>query len=64
MINRDYLRMARATKKLSQTEAAKVLGIARVTYVSIENGARKPSIEVFSRMVKTFDMDANKLLNI
>lgn len=45
---------ARADAKLTQAEAALILGISRNTYANYENGKTHPSLEMAQKIAETF----------
>lgn len=53
-MKRKKLKRLRKNKNLTQKEVAKLIGISRPMYTSIENGTRNPSLEVMQKIVKLF----------
>ena len=56
------LRNCRKSLALSQGEMAEKLGMAQVQYGTYERGSRKPSAEVFQKLIKEFNININYLL--
>ncbi|HTK20414.1 MAG TPA: helix-turn-helix transcriptional regulator [Mucilaginibacter sp.] len=58
------LRNIRAETGLSQKDFASKLGMKPVAYNMIESGKNQPSFTLLTNLVKTFNVDANRLFNI
>lgn len=52
----DYLKLLRNSRFLTQDELAKKLGISQTYYSQIENGQRRPSISLWQRIHKLFNL--------
>lgn len=61
MLN-ENLKEIRKKLGLSQVEIAKELGMHAVQYGTYERGDRKPSAEVFEKLVKKYNVNINYLL--
>lgn len=56
-LNADtYLKLLRKSRCLTQDELAKALGISQTYYSQIENGQRRPSISLWQRIHKLFNV--------
>lgn len=53
----DWLLKIRLEKQLTQEQAAKLIGIPRTTYSSIEQGRRKPSVKNAMRIASVLQFD-------
>ncbi|SDJ62270.1 helix-turn-helix domain-containing protein [Paenibacillus naphthalenovorans] len=60
----ERLRKLREKKGISQTEAAKRLGIVRTTYSNYESGNREPDIETIEKIARFYDVSVDYLLGI
>ncbi len=58
----DRLRSLREKKGISQTEAAKRLGMARTTYSNYEAGNREPDNESLKKLAEFYEVSADYLL--
>ncbi|PAD10162.1 transcriptional regulator [Shouchella clausii] len=54
---RSWLKNIRSSKGLTQLEVAEKVRIERSYYTMIENGDRKPSVEVAQRIAKVLDFE-------
>lgn len=54
---RSWLKNIRYSKGLTQLEVAEKVRIERSYYTMIENGDRKPSVEVAQRIAKVLDFE-------
>ena len=50
------LRKVRAYYELSQAQVAELIGIARATYQSYEEDRAQPSLELYSKMIKFYNV--------
>lgn len=64
MTFREAIRAKRKVLKLSQEEAARMVGIARPTYTYYERGLRTPPIDVAARIAKAFDLSLDAIFEI
>lgn len=53
----SWLKNIRETEKLTQVEVAEKVGVARAYYTNIENGERRPSVDVAKRIGSTLGFD-------
>lgn len=53
----SWLKNIRETKKLTQAEVAEKAGVARAYYTNIENGVRRPSVDVAKRIGQALGSD-------
>ena len=51
-----YLKLLRKSSFLTQDELAKKLGISQTYYSQVENGHRRPSISLWQRIHKLFNV--------
>ena len=58
------LRIARLIKELKQSDVAKEIGIAEITYSTYERGEREPKLYVVQRMARLFGVSADWLLGL
>lgn len=58
----DRLRVARDAAKLTQAQAAEVIGVSRTTLVAIEAGQRRVRIEEVRSLARLYNMSVNALL--
>jgi len=56
------LRKIRLSKKLSQGEVAKTLGVHRSYISGLERGARNPSLVTVQKVAKALGVSADKLI--
>lgn len=56
------LKNARDSANLTQTDAARVIDVARTTLVAIEKGDRKVRIEELQQLARAYGVSANRLL--
>lgn len=49
------LKEKREAKKMTQSQVAQAVGIARESYTNIENGARRPSVQVAQKLGAVLD---------
>ena len=52
----DYLKYLRKSHYLSQEELAKKLGISQTYYSQVENGQKRPSISLWQKLHKLFNI--------
>lgn len=60
-ITGERLRTLREEKELSQSEVAKLIGVARPTYVAYETGKSRP-IRKINELAKLFDVTSDYIL--
>lgn len=53
----DWLLRIRLEKQLTQEQVAKLIGIPRTTYSSIEQGRRQPSVKNAMRIASVLQFD-------
>lgn len=58
----ERLQRARKRTGLSQRKAAEEFGITKVGYQNYEAGRRNPSLEMLSRLAKSFNVSTDYLL--
>lgn len=58
----EQLRRLRIKNKLSQEDLARILGLARSTISSYENGSRTPDIDTLTRIASYFEISLDELL--
>ena len=58
------LKELRKEKNLSQKIVADAIGISLSAYSNYEQGIREPSLEIFARICKFFDVSADYLLGL
>ncbi|TPG68928.1 XRE family transcriptional regulator [Brevibacillus laterosporus] len=58
----EILAKLRTTKKITQADLAKKLGIARTTYAGYENGSRKPDPDTLQKLADVFEVSVDYLL--
>ena len=51
------LKEKREAKKMTQSQVAQAVGIARESYTNIENGARRPSVQVAQKLGAVLDFN-------
>jgi transcriptional regulator with XRE-family HTH domain len=56
------IREIRIEKKLTQGNFAKIIGIKQADLLHIENGCSEIGIDILSKIISNFDIDANWLL--
>lgn len=56
------LRAIRATKRLSQVEAAKAVGISEFTWLNYEKGRTYPSVPVIKKIEKVFNVKFDDII--
>ncbi|MDX5103562.1 helix-turn-helix domain-containing protein [Lactobacillus jensenii] len=59
----DRLAQVRVSKKLSQAETAKLIGVAQATWAQYEKGKRMPSVETLNHIAKVFNVSTDYLIN-
>ena len=59
----DKLRLLRLRKGLSQSQLANELHVAQSSVHYWENGEKKPSVDVLTRISKIFDVPIDTLIN-
>ena len=57
----DNLRVLRLKKGFTQTELAKLVGVAQPNIAYYESGKCKPKIDVATKLAKIFDMTVESL---
>ncbi len=57
MENRGWLKVKRLDKKMTHDDVAKVSGIERAYYTMIEQGKRRPSVQVAKAIATVLDFD-------
>ncbi len=57
MKKREWLKMKRIDKKMTHDDVAKASGIERAYYTMIEQGTRRPSVQVAKAIAKTLNFD-------
>lgn len=57
MKNRTWLKAKRLDKKMTHDDVAKASGIERAYYTMIEQGKRRPSVNVAKSIAKVLDFD-------
>lgn len=55
----DIVRSAREGKGLSQPELAEMIGVSKQTIIKLEKNRRKPTYDVFCRLVHALDISAD-----
>lgn len=58
----QQLKSLRNRKKLTQSELAKIIGVARTTYAMYEQGQREPDYETLIKIADYFDVTTDQLL--
>jgi transcriptional regulator with XRE-family HTH domain len=53
----EWLKAIRRKKEYTQNELAMLAGIAQESYSNIENGKRRPSVEVAKKIADALDFD-------
>lgn len=56
MERQTELRVLRARYNLTQEQTADILGVSRATYVNVENGKQRGSVELWQKIQKAFDL--------
>lgn len=56
MERQTELRVLRARYNLTQEQTADILGVSRATYVNVENGNQRGSVELWKKIQKAFDL--------
>ena len=57
----ETLRDARKSKRLTQTEVAKSVGVSRAYYADVERGRYNPSLKLMSKLAKLLSINLNFL---
>lgn len=57
MKKREWLKMKRIDKKMTHDDVAKASSIERAYYTMIEQGTRRPSVQVAKSIAKVLDFD-------
>lgn len=57
----NNLKRLRKSKKLTQIQLAKKLGVAKTTLASYEQGRRMPDIEIQNKLADIFDVSLDQL---
>lgn len=55
----DIVRSAREAKCLSQSALAEMIGVSKQTIIHVEKNRRKPTYDVFCRLVHALDVSAD-----
>lgn len=58
----ERLRVARESAKVTQADAASVIGVARTTIIAIEQGQRRIRIDELQKLARRYGSNANALL--
>lgn len=56
------IKEARLKKKISQTELAKIIGVAAAEISQYESGKRKPRWDKFSKLLDSLDVTADEII--
>lgn len=59
---KDRIKSLRTRKKLTQSEMAKRIGVARTTYAMYEQGHREPDYETLEKIADYFEVSIDYLL--
>src|SRR5882762_6311066 len=59
---KDRIRQLRESRKLTQADVAGLLGVSRLTYISIESGEKKATIEQLEAISSILNINAQELL--
>ena len=59
----ENLKTLRQSKKLTQNQLSKILGVDQRTISAWEKGVCEPSFEILAKLCKLFDEDFNGLLS-
>lgn len=59
----ERLKQLRKEKKVTQSEIAKKIGVAKSTYSQYENGHREPNFETLLKLSLFFNVDVDFLLS-
>jgi transcriptional regulator with XRE-family HTH domain len=59
---RENIRRIRVKKKLTQRQAAELLGISMRAYQHYEAGTREPNMETLRKMTEVLDVSADDLI--
>jgi SOS regulatory protein LexA len=62
MIKNDRLKALRKQNGYSNADMAKMVGVARPTYISWESGTRNPSLEMVQKLAEVFGVSVDYLL--
>lgn len=57
----EHLKQLREAKKLTQEQVARMLGIAKTTYIGYEKGEREPRLGELKKMAGIFGMTLSQL---
>jgi putative transcriptional regulator len=61
---KNNIRVNRATKKISQDDLAKLVGVSRQTINAIENNKYYPSLELGLKLSKILKCSVNELFSL
>lgn len=61
-MNAQKLKILRKEKKVTQSELADILGIARTTYANYEQGTREPDNTTLNKLADFFEVSTDYLL--
>lgn len=56
------LKALRATKRMSQAEAAKAVGISEFTWLNYEKGRTYPSVPIIKKMERVFNVKFDDII--
>lgn len=57
------IRAARRKRKITQQRLSRAIGVGTTHISHIENGKSMPSMEIFVKIINTFECSADELLN-
>lgn len=60
-IKNETMKTLRLSKKYSQLELSKIVGVSRQTIVSVENGDYNPTLDLCIKICKALDVTLNDL---
>ena len=63
-MNKKYLRECRISKKYSQKELGKKIGVTESIVSQWESGFKNPKVSTLIELCRLLNMDANILLNL
>lgn len=61
VIKNETMKTLRLSKKYSQLELAKIVGVSRQTIVSVENGDYNPTLDLCIKICKALEVTLNDL---
>jgi len=59
----DIVRSAREARGLTQAALAKEIAVSKRTVVALENNQRKPTYEIFCRLIHALNISADLIVN-